>query len=35
MIWDQAEADINCDHFSVYPCYQKQLIHSYRKQFNS
>ena len=31
----QAEADINCDRQPDYPCLQKQLIRSYRQQFNS
>ena len=34
-IWDQAEADINCMRQPLYPCLQKQLIASYREQFNS
>ena len=35
MIFDQAEADINCKRQSDYACLQKQLISSYREQFNS
>ena len=35
MILDQAEADINCKRQSDYACLQKQLISSYREQFNS
>ena len=35
MIWDQAEADIICDRTPLYPCLQRQLISSYREQFNS
>lgn len=31
----QAEADINCNRQAIYPCLQKQLISSYRRQFNS
>ena len=34
MIFDQAEADINCKRQPVYPCLQRQLIGSYRAQFN-
>ena len=34
-VWDQAEADINCMRQPLYPCLQKQLIASYREQFNS
>jgi hypothetical protein len=33
-VW-QAEADINCNRQADYPCLQKQLISSYREQFNS
>eukprot|EP01048_Picozoa_sp_COSAG05_P019321 COSAG05_NODE_2996_length_2424_cov_2.078280_2_plen_574_part_00 len=35
MIFDQAEADIICKRQADYPCLQKQLISSYREQFNS
>ena len=31
----QAEADIICNRQADYPCLQKQLISSYREQFNS
>ncbi len=34
LVW-QAEADIICNRQADYPCLQKQLISSYREQFNS
>ena len=36
MVWDQAEADIECGrNNAVYTCLQRQLVMSYRAQFNS
>ena len=35
MLYDQAEADINCQRMDVYPCMQEQLVKSYREGFNS
>lgn len=35
MIWDQAEADVGCDHINLYPCLQKRLVKSWRSNFNS
>jgi hypothetical protein len=35
MLWDQGEQNINCDEVEYYPCLTRQLVKSYREQFNS
>lgn len=35
MLWDQGEQNINCDEVADYPCLTRQLVQSYREQFNS
>jgi len=35
MLWDQGEQNINCDEVADYPCLTRQLVRSYREQFNS
>jgi len=35
MLWDQGEQNLNCNEVDQYPCLTKQLVQSYREQFNS
>jgi len=35
MLWDQGEQNINCNEVGHYPCLTRQLVTSYREQFNS
>lgn len=35
MLWDQGEQNINCNEVGDYPCLTRQLVQSYREQFNS
>jgi len=35
IVWDQAERDLKCNHISQYPCLQRELVQSYRTEFNS
>merc|ERR1719473_315406 len=35
MLWDQGEQNINCNEEADYACLTRQLVQSYREQFNS
>jgi len=35
IVWDQAERDLKCNHISQYPCLQRELVQSWRLEFQS
>lgn len=35
IVWDQAERDLKCNHVENYPCMQRELARSWRKEFAS